>query len=102
MDRAAADRRPAGPQAASGAGETGAPHLRETGFGKAGDFADHLIDALTEQPPGISIRQDSDVQFTAELSGCCPLLFQIHSAFQIPPVQAQRLARGVGGVRPSI
>lgn len=48
---------------------------------EASQFADHLIDAVAEEPPCIPVRENSNIRCCTERFCAISLLFQIHSVF---------------------
>jgi len=49
--------------------------------GQSGEFANHVIDMVAKQPPGIAIGNHCDAGFGTVLQSCCSLLFYIHLSF---------------------
>ena len=47
----------------------------KVGMGKSGQFTNHLVDAMAEQPPGVTVWHDRNVGFGAKPCRICSLFF---------------------------
>ena len=57
----------------------------QVAMGEAGQFADHAVDAVAEQPPGIAVGQDGKTRINEQQFGPDPLSFHVHFIFRAFP-----------------